>query len=159
MLVVCFFLSFWGCETKYYAVTITNESSKQVTYTYNDSIDTLESKKSKAYQVVAYTQPPRDISVLGTMSVKMERFGVEYVFIDVTPLDLHVLNTLNVDIELEADKYIDTGLESTSLTIAAKSETTTAKIYTTKPQFIIKSNYSPIIEWSIDNAIMYVTIK
>jgi hypothetical protein len=153
-------LVFFACETRYYSVIITNDSSKDIFYEYNGSFDTLAQKNSKTYQVKAYTQSPRDISVTGAMSIKMETrsSGEEYVFTDVTALNLYVLNSLNVKITLLSDNYIDNN-GVTSLTIQPKTEIKTAEIYTRAPKFTVLSENSPNIEWNIKNDIMYVTIK
>jgi hypothetical protein len=146
ILIVCFFFSFWGCETKYYSVTITNESSKQATYTYNDSTDTLESEGSKAYQVKAYTQSPRDISVSqGAMSVKMHVLasGEEYRCEGLSPIPLQVHNKLGILITITADKYIEDGAGNTVLTIEP-----IAKIYTDHPQFIVSSGTMENVSWN-----------
>jgi hypothetical protein len=94
------------------------------------------------------------------MSVKMETrsAGEEYAFINAASLDLHVLNTLDVDLTLMADNYIENS-GTTSVTVPANKEIKTAKIYTRTPNFTVISGYSPTITWSVENDIMYVTIK
>jgi hypothetical protein len=160
LLIVFVVLTLVACEVRYYSVLIANNSSKNVSYEYNGSPDTLDSDKSKTYQVKAYTHPPKNISVTGAMSVKMETrlSGEEYAFVNAAALDLHVLNTLDVELTLMADNYIDNSGE-TSLTIPANTEIKTAKIYTTTPHFTITSGYSPAITWKIEDNVMYVTIK
>jgi hypothetical protein len=155
-----FILMLTACEISYYSVLITNNSSKDITYKYNGALDTLAQGESKTYQVKAGTQAPHDIHVMGAMSIQLESrsAGAEYVFTDITALGLHVLNTLGIEVILIADNYIDNDGEN-SLIIPAKSENKTAKIYTKSPRFAISSNYSPNVEWNIDNNIMYVTIK
>jgi hypothetical protein len=152
--------SFFSCEIQYYPVTVRNNSSKQVTYTYDDITDTLAVSDFREYQVKAHAQAPENISVPGTMSVTLvpESSGEEYIFTDISPLDLYVLNTLDIDIILTADNYIDNNGE-TSLGVNAKSEITTAKIYTQNPKFTISSGYSPSFIWEIKEETMYVTIK
>jgi hypothetical protein len=159
--VVFLVLGFISCETREYSVTVNNNSSKPVTYTYNDITDTLSISESKEYQVKAYTQPPKNISVPGALSVQVENLksGEEYVFTNASPLDLHVLNTLDISVVLVADKYIDAGDESTELIIPARMENKTSKIYSRKPKFTILSEYSPTVVWEIEGNIMIVTIK
>jgi hypothetical protein len=147
-----------ACETKYYSVTITNNSSKDVTYTYDDLTDTLFPGASKGYQVKAYAQPPKDISVEGVMSVEMENMGEEYIFMDVSPINLYVINTLPTAITIMANNYIDDN-GSTKLTIDSMKEKKTARIYTKKPKFTTISGYSIIIDWKIESDVMYVTIR
>jgi hypothetical protein len=151
--------AFVSCETRYYTVTIKNDSSKSVTYTYDDITDTLAVSGSKEYQVKAYTQPPKNISVPGAMSIQVESLpsGEELKFTDVASIDIHVLNTLDTEITLTADNYIDNN-GTTSLIVPAKSEINTAKIYTKTPRFKVLSEYAISIEWKIENYIMYVTI-
>jgi hypothetical protein len=157
LLVVAFVL--FSCETGYYSVTVRNNSSKQVTYTYDDITDTLAVSGSREYQVKAYTQPPKNISAQGIMSVTMttESSGGEYIFTDASYLNLHVLNTLDIPITLTADNYIDNGGVA-SLSIAAKGAITSAKIYTRNPKFAISSGYSPSFIWEIRGDTMYVTV-
>jgi uncharacterized protein (UPF0333 family) len=76
-------LLFAGCETKYYSVLITNELSKDVSYTYNGSSDTLASNTSKTYEVLAYTPPPIIITYEdGIEKIIMERNGDHFTFTD-----------------------------------------------------------------------------
>jgi hypothetical protein len=151
-------LAFVACETKYYSVLISNNSSKDVSYEYNGSSDTLDQGKSKTYQVKAYTQSPKNISVTGTMSIRMEDSNGDYLFIDVTPIELHVANTLPADITIKSDNYIDDS-GSIELTVESMKEKTTAKIYTKNPKFTVLSGYPAVIDWNIQNDIMYVTIR
>jgi hypothetical protein len=153
---VCLALA--ACETKYYSVLITNNSSKDVSYSYNGASDTLVSGKSKGYEVEAYTQPPKDMSVTGPMSVTMESKSEEYIFTNVPPVNLHVINTLPSNIIIKADSYIDDN-GSTELLIESLQEKTTANIYTENPRFTVLSGYSAIIDWKIENNIIYVTIR
>jgi hypothetical protein len=147
-----------SCEVKYYGVIITNNSSKAVSYIYNDSADTLSSAESKTYQVRAYTQPPKGISVAaGAMSIKMESKSDEYVFSDAESIDLRVFNTLPITITLKADDYIEDG-GSVELAVESQKEKT-AKIYTKNPKFTILSGYPTIIDWNIADDIMYVKIR
>jgi hypothetical protein len=89
-----------SCDTKYYSVTVRNASSKSVTYSYDGFTDTLVAAASKEYQVKAYTQPPGNISVPGAMSVEMKTMpsGGEYVFEDITAINLNILNTLSTNV-------------------------------------------------------------
>jgi uncharacterized protein (UPF0333 family) len=86
--VVLAFVLVSGCGPKYYAVSITNESSKTVSYTYNGSDDTLAPNDSKTYEVLAYTQAPKNINFPGALSVKMTRNGDIFTFENIPLLTL-----------------------------------------------------------------------
>jgi hypothetical protein len=78
-----FSLLFLSCGEKIYDVTIINNSSKTVSYVYDDEADVLEPGESKQYKVEAYTQPPRDISVNGEMNIIMIVNGDVFTFVDI----------------------------------------------------------------------------
>ena len=85
-LVVCIALLVAACETKFYTVLISNGSSKTVSYTYNDTFDTLAPSTSKTYyDVKAYTQPPKNYADQdGNESIKIKYNSMtgDYTFID-----------------------------------------------------------------------------
>jgi hypothetical protein len=148
-----------GCETKYYSVLITNDSGKTVSYIYNDISDTLASKTSKTYEVLAYTQLPKNINVPnGALSVKMNQKGDTFTFVDVEPLNLNVVNKLPIEIKIRADSYIDDN-GATEFTIDANAEKTTGKIYTSKPVFRSLTDYPVIIDWYFNDNTVYVIIR
>jgi hypothetical protein len=148
---VIFALIFAGCEITYYPVTVENRSSKLVGYFYNGGTDTLQSDASKNYQVKAYTQEPSNITVEGTLTVKMVREEGNYIFEDITPINLNVTNYLPFLVTLRADNYIDAdGAGKTELEIPENNSVDTAKIYTAKPKFTISADYpigSTKAEW------------
>jgi hypothetical protein len=157
---------FAGCgDPVLYEVSVLNDSSKTVSYRYNDNSDTLAPTDSKIYHVKAYTQKPSDISVVppGTITITMDRRNETYIFEDITPFDLSVANTMPFPVTIKADNYIDAdGTGKTELLIPEKAEETGAKIYTARPNFTITGDYpvySVKVEWNIGNNIMYVTIK
>jgi len=85
--VTCLLLA---CDTRYYSVLIINETSKTVSFTYNDSPDTLAPHASKTYEVKAYTRPPENIlDENGIASIEMERSGDQFTFKDMERLNLH----------------------------------------------------------------------
>jgi hypothetical protein len=112
--------------------------------------------------VKAYTQPPANISVSGAMSVKMEnQSGDQFIFSDIAPFNLYVLNALSVDIVISADKYIETVDGLTELAVGQRQEATNAKIFTRRPQFTIKAgNYPslPNYDFKIEGNTMYVVV-
>jgi hypothetical protein len=150
-----------GCETKYYSVLITNDSSKTVSYTYNDVFDTLAPSASKTYEVKAYTQPPSKITdENGIASIEVKKRGDYFTFTDATPMEMNILNTLSVDVKrIKADNYISYN-ESSSIDVL-KNDTISENldIYTNKPNFsleadkdgIIEPSYPIIFDWNITN--------
>ena len=148
-----------ACETSYYSVLIINNSSKTVSFTYNGSSDTIDRNTSKTYEVKAYTEPPQNINVLdGALSVKMNRKGDSFTFVDVEPFDLNVVNNLLIEVKIKADNYIDDN-GSTEFTIGANVEKTTAKIYTSTPEFTSLIDYPVIIDWNVKENTMYVILR
>jgi hypothetical protein len=143
-------------------VEITNISTKDVTYIYNDNTETLLPDTSKSYLMGAYTQPPKDISVLGAMSVKMENFrGEKYTFNDVLPINLNVLNTLPVNVTIKADNYIWDKKSSSieSFILADVERTDDLLIYTSTPKFTAYADYPVTIDWELKGNTIYVILK
>jgi uncharacterized protein YkuJ len=166
-LLIVALLGFIGCEITYYPITITNNSSKTVSYFYNGSTDTLEPTKSKSYQVKAYTQMPVNFSVVSseTLTVTMVNEREEYIFKDIDPINLNVVNMMPFPVTIKAGNYIDadgTGSGEIGLLIPENTENQNAKIYTTRPKFTITADY-PInsikIEWRMVDTTIYVIIK
>jgi len=142
-----------------YSILITNSSSKTVSYNYNDISDSLAPSDSKTYEVLAYTQPPKNIiDQNGIASLKMEHNRDSFIFNDAVPFNLNVANKLPIDVKIKADNYIDdNGL--TEFTISANAEKTTAKIYTSTPKFTSQTNYPVIIEYNVNSDTVYVIIR
>jgi len=156
LVLIGFIFQFSSCEVKYYTVLIKNESSKSVSYVYDGDSNTLSPGESKKYdEIKAYTQPPKDISVFGTMSVKMTSAGDIFTFIDIDEITLNVTNLLPFNVKLKADNYIDAGNGETEMEITTNAN---AKIYTTKPRFTAIPQQCAI-EWKIKENTMDVTIK
>lgn len=152
--IIVFCLIILGCETRYYAVSITNNTSKTVSYTYNDITDSLSASETKVYEVKAYTQPPKDIvDQNGIASLILNQNSDSFAFIDATPCQLNVLNNLPVNITIKADNYIDNN-NLMELEINANTTNTDAVIYTKNPNFTSVSNYPIIINWNITGNIM-----
>jgi hypothetical protein len=158
-LVIGIVLTLIACEAKYYSVLITNESNKEVSYTYNDSSDTLVPSASKTYEVMAYTQPPKNINVVaGALSVKMTQKGDTFTFEKTEPFKLSVVNRLPKEVKIKADNYIDDA-GSTELTIGKNAEKTTASIYTANPNFTSLIEDTVIIDWNFNDDTVYVVIR
>ena len=150
LIFVIVFLLF-SCDIKeYYHVLITNDSSKIVSYLYNENSDTLEISESKNYEVKAYTVQLKDIvDQNGIASIKMNANGMtgNYTFIDITEIELNVMNTLPFDIIITANNYID---NADSMELEIKSgETEIANIYTEKPDFTFDTDYPVVYEYDI----------
>ena len=165
-----------ACETKYYSVLITNESSKTVSYTYNDVSDTLPpynpsqdpSEYSKTYEVEAYTMPPKNIKdENGIASIEMNRDGDNFIFKDATPIGMNIRNALPDEVKrIKAGNYIS--YNGSFLVSVPGGETISDElyIYTNKPDFsleadngIIEPSYSVTFKWTINKNKMFVTIK
>jgi hypothetical protein len=157
-------LLLFGCgDVVYYTVSITNNTSKTVAYSYNDLSDTLAPSGSIEYQVKAYTLYPSNIAIVppGPLSIKLIRKNDNYFFEAVPSMDLHVTNILPFSVKITSGNYIDAdGAGSTELTVSSGAQVSGA-IYTANPQFSITADY-PVgavkVEWKINNGEMYVTI-
>ena len=153
----CFLFSF--CDEQTYTVLIENTSSKTVSYLYDGDSNTLLTGENKVYyKVKSYTQPPKDITVLGAMSVKMTRAGDVITFTDAEKIDLSVTNLLSSKVTLKAGEYIDAGGGETEMEIPAGGTDESAKIYTATPKF---TTFPPgcTVEWKLDGNTITVTIK
>ena len=137
-----------ACETKYYSVLITNTSSKTVSYTYNDSSDTLDPDASKTYEVKAYTSPPAKINdENGIASIEMKQDEDKFIFKDAAQIEMNILNTLPVDVKrIKAGNYIS--YKDSFLVSVPKGETISEElfIYTDKPNFSLEADSDGIIE-------------
>jgi hypothetical protein len=162
LVVLSAIMVFTGCgDPILYEVSVLNNSSKSVSYRYNDSSDTLGPGDSKTYQVKAYTQKPSDISVVpsGTLTIEMlSRKGEAYIFENIEPMNLNVANTMPFPVTIKADDYIDAdGAGNIELVVPEKTEKQGTKIYTSRPRFTITADYpvdSVKVEWEMrDNTI------
>ena len=160
LIIMVFVFYLCSCDTEKYSVSITNNSSKNVSYIYDGNSDTLGMSKSKTYSVKAYTQPPEDIiDQNGIASIKMIYDTMEgnYSFNNAHYYSLTAKNDSAFDVTIIADNYIDDN-GSVEFTIGANGKKT-AKIYTSKPKFTSLVDYHIVIDWSITNNTMSVIIK
>ncbi len=147
-----------SCETRYYSVVVKNNSSKNVSYSYDGLHTTLAPLDFKTYEVAAHTQMPSNIVDQNDIaSLKMERVDDQYIFTDATPLTLNVINSLPSGIPIMADNYIDNG-GSKTLSLNANSEGS-AIIYTKNPNFSTTSNYDVIFDWEVNGNVMSLIIR
>jgi hypothetical protein len=139
-----------SCETRYYSVMVRNNSSKAVTYIFNNVKDTLPPSGAREHQVEAYTQAPKELSVPGAMSVKMEYISKDdsYLFTDSTPLELKIINPTVYDVRvIEEGRYAGDNADHPYIE-CLKNTTTTGKIYTTKPVFKSMPKYEGLSDYS-----------
>jgi len=159
---VVFFLFSCG-EKEFYPVLITNDSSKTVSYTYNDVDDTLPASETKDYEVKAYTPPPNNITDengIASLVIYTHNLTGDYTFYDADPLDLHVTNKSPVEITIKADNFIDNdGLTELTIDPNPNEANTDAKIYTKTPKFTSTTDYPMVVEWTIVENVMSVTIR
>jgi len=159
---------FVSCDLpEYYNYQISNNSSENVSYTFNGISDILEPSESKDYQLKKgeiftgmeniNAGSPYGFGYKVKLGMKTTNTGSDYFFYDFNPFDLNVINSLPVTVSIKADNYID-NLNSTTLDIDANSEKT-AKIYTNKPTFTSTNNYPIIFDWVFSNNTIYVIIR
>ena len=143
-----------SCDLQnYWNYTVKNESSKTVSYKFNNgTIDTLMPSQIKNYQI---NRGERHSAISNVnagnpygfgYSVILLHNGTDYTFIDNSPFNLRVINTLPIDITIKADNFIDNN-GSVELKIEANTENSAATIYTKKPNFTYISNHIIIIDW------------
>jgi len=144
-----------------YSFSITNDSSKIVSYTYGGIPDTLVVSETRNYEVKGTNngEAPKNVfDENGIASLDTIFISGDYFFKDATPLNLNVINTLPIDITIKADNFID-NKGSTELTIPKNDESTGALIYTKSPKFTSTTNYPIIVERTIVGNEMWVIIR
>jgi hypothetical protein len=145
--------------------TVTNKSLKSVSFSFSDTTNSLNQNESVSFTInsgIGIFSPENLLFIGHKKSIELNRenlgtLGISYTFIDVTRFELEVVNTLSVPITIKADDYIDNNGEFT-LAIN-KNDNETTYIYTSKPNFIILESFPVIIDWSINNNIIYVIIR
>jgi len=83
--------------------------------------------------------------------------GFDYLFFDIIPYDLYVINTLPVEVKIKADDLID--FQGSSELVISSTDTVDAKIYTNKPKFVSLVNFPIIIDWEFKDNAIYVVIR
>jgi hypothetical protein len=179
-LFILFIAVFLGaCQGEFDDVTytITNDSSKPVSFSFNgisknfnkgDSITyTINSGKGRIIpKNVTFSGHIRNVSLI---TLNKGTSGIFYTFSDNNPLPLNVKNTLTTPITIKADDFIgasgDTGsafnAEQYTLTIPNNNTVVKALIYTSFPNFtlITPPAPKPVIDWKLENNTINVTIK
>jgi len=139
-------LLFLGCDVASYSILLTNSTeTKTVSYMFNGTYGTLNPLGTRAHEVGAWMQPPVDVvDQHGIASIKVVTNGMtgDHTFVYARPIILEVINTLPIDVTIQAGNFIYNSFSSTSddvrttmfLAIRAH-DTATAVIYTENPQF------------------------
>jgi len=135
----------WSCQGEFENVkyTITNDSSKQIKFTFNDTTKTLAKDTSITYTINSEQGrfAPKDIIFSGhKKSINLETLnngtaGIFYTFTDNTPFTLNVENKLSIPVTITADDFIDNLGEPTVKVI--EKGNVTALIYTSTPNFSV----------------------
>jgi hypothetical protein len=168
---------FSACETKYYAVTVQNNTAKTISYTYDDRAETLNPWEAREHQIRPYAPPPKDAADgNGIKSVKVEALasGEAYSIVDVPPIPLEVSKSLAVDVRITAGGYIEHS-GNPFIEMPATSTSVSATIYTEHPVFESSPKYEgqpdldsyPVtFEWELvvdknnpPNKTMFVTVR
>ncbi|WP_461247406.1 hypothetical protein [Treponema sp. R6D11] len=145
-LFILFIAVFLGsCQDEFDNVkyTITNDSSKNIRFTFNDVIKTLAKDTSITYTINSGQGrfAPEKISFSGHIkSINLETMnngtsGIFYTFTDNIPLTLNVVNMLSIPITITADDFIDNQGQPSIKIIEDAEET--ALIYTSTPNFSV----------------------
>ena len=156
-----------SCQNSFNDVSyiINNNSSKTIQYNFMDVTFKLSPDESKNHIInsdegiikplnIDFSGHPESIKM---NSVNNGRAGIEYNFIDVSPFNLKVVNTLPIEIIIKADNYIDNEGE-TEITINP-FQTAEAKIFTNKPKFSSTTDYPVVIEWKFSGDSVNVIIR
>jgi len=176
-LIIIFLLS---CSREFDDIiyTITNDSSKTVSFTFNDALETLDKDESITFAINSQKSGfvPKDITFDGhSRSVNLTRLnkgtaGIFYVFSDNTPLTLNVENTLTMSVTIKADIFIDSNDDTSPDAFNGDDFTLTinegavekASIYTSAPNFTVVSPPAPYkvnIEWELKDGAINVVIR
>jgi len=157
-------LLFLSCEFEYKTQTITNSSAKTVSYTMFDYNETFVLAPGETRNHLAPHNsrlPPQSFSVSpAPHSVEMKTIDLlTYDFIDIQPIELTIINTLPVEIEISTGtiQYMD----EDSFTIAANGKVENKEIFTKKPKFKIENSFPAEITYSLNeiNTEMNVIIR
>jgi hypothetical protein len=154
-----------SCGENKFLVSITNNSTENASYTYNNISDTLSVGETKHYEVGAYTPPPANIitnpnGIASLKIIKPDHLKDEYALIDNTDsLALKVTNTLPIKVTIRTGNFIESSTSTTELEIN-QNDVGTATIYTREPKFTFTpADYPVLIDWRIVEDEMLVTIR
>ena len=154
-------LFFVGCNFEYDTQSVTNKSSKTVSYTmyYEKGTFQLAPGEMKEHSTPHNSHlPPRGISVSPMpYDVEMKTInGLTYEFITTSSIALSIVNTLPVSIEISTGtiEYMSVP----SITVPPNS-VETSSIFTKKPKFVNESKYPVIIDWNFADDTIYVILR
>jgi hypothetical protein len=150
----------------YINYTIKNNSSKSVSFTFNNTSNTLNSNESVAYIInsgegVFY---PKNITFSGHIkSIILDRLNLgagayKYTFNNNIRYKLEIVNSLSIAVSITSDDNIDNN-GAISISIPANTKVDTY-IYTSKPNFKLTSDPFPVVfSYTFNNDILYLIIK
>jgi hypothetical protein len=158
-LMLCIFA---GCNDSDTKITVHNNSAGSVSYTLNGIPETL-TIESREVQEFRYTDNfPRSYSGNAHPVAYKVIDPYSFEFIDISPLELQVVNSWPFNINVSAGGFIENSQEKEPLAIPANS-TGSGHIYTSSPQFTLTTDsgkeISAAISIQIIDDIMYVMIR
>jgi len=159
LVAVLVFGSFLSCNyDQYHHYTIENRlSARDVSFTFNSEPITLEPGASVARRINSWDGrfTPQSIDFTGhEKSVKMIRKSRIFIFDDVVPINISVINTLPVDVTLTT-VYLDNG----SLTIYGH-DTGTATVFMRNPHFCVSpTGYDIIVDMTFEDNMINAIIR
>jgi len=136
--VICFSF-FTGCDFEYHTMTITNNSSKTVSYTMFDEDGTFQLNAGQYREHEAPYKSylvPRNITMDAPHNVEMIRIdSFNYEFVDIPHISLNIFNQLSVDVNISTGNIQYMDIET--LNVPANSINSAYKIYKRNPVFFI----------------------
>jgi len=143
---ILFIAVFFGsCQGEFDNIkyTITNNSSKIISFLFNDTNETLINGESMTYIINSEQGrfSPKEISFSGhkksinLTAINNGTAGIFYTFTDNVPLTLNVVNMLSIPVTVNAGDFIDNNGKTTIEIIEEGTET--ALIYTATPNFSV----------------------
>ena len=132
-----------GCDFEYHDLSVTNNSSKIVSYTMFEENGTfqLNPGKTRIHKTPHNSHlPPSNISVsVMPFNIKMVSINtLTYEFENIDPIGLHIANTLPVSVEISTG--VVEYMSVPSITVPANSIDDTNSIYTKNVKFIIENS-------------------
>jgi len=154
---------FFSCDFEYHTQTVANKSSKTISYTmfHENGTFQLNPGQSRNHKVPhnSHLQPLTFYVSEMPFDVEMNRISsLAYEFADMTPINLHIANSLPVDVTISTGtiQYMSVP----SITIPADL-TGTADIFTKNPKFINETKHPVVINWNFDSGTnsIYVILR
>lgn len=145
-----------------YNIILNNNSDYDISFYFNGQLETLEAKTSREYgryDRYAVTDIRADNDIYGLKITTNNRLSnnnsdLIYTISNRLVYKLNVTNTLDADVIIIADNYIDNN-GSTELTVLANSNVSDINIYTNNPNFTIICEEIPVNiilnNWTFDS--------